>query len=622
MVAVGVTFNACSIDVLPLNDVIYDNYWTNKDEVESVVTACYGAMKDEAVMTRMIAWGESRSDNTKVGDPIPSELNDLMKGRIKTTNPYCDWSAFYNAINLCNVLQVEAPKVMGSDPNYTESDYKTNLAETSFIRAYLYLTLIKTFRDVPFTLTPSTDDTQNYRLTQTKFEDVLDALIADMEARKDLAPKRYKDQELNTGRVTRAAMYSLLAELYLWRASDCNLDKGQQNEYYRQCIACCDQVLTLKAEQYDQNDIDGKDLRSLIDQKVYRKYGYPLLAEEVTPGINTRGPLAYNDIFGSGASYETIFEIAFNYLSTHENNPAVFNMYGSTTEQQWMRTSEQVMPIAPSNSSYDLSSTQLFHVPSDYRCLTSFYFEATGGASYIYKYVNAPSSAGTSLSYGKVGTTFTAPKEAVITSSSHKPNWILYRMTEIMLFRAEAEIELANNLSAVVNPPTDGQDGGGDGGDGDGGDEGASVARMHKTTKLVNGASLSSAEELQNDAYELISAVFLRSNPAVENAPNLAPSMPRTYDEFHRLLMQERRREFLFEGKRYFDLVRASRRAGNTRELRDAITTKFSEANRAVILKLYQMGFMYMPVRKREIMLNPNLQQNECYLDELENKKN
>ena len=103
--------------------------------------------------------------------------------------------------------------------------------------------------------------------------------------------------------------------------------------------------------------------------------------------------------------------------------------------------------------------------------------------------------------------------------------------------------------------------------------------------------------------------------------PKYAPKQPQDYDGFHKLLMNERRREFLFEGKRFFDLVRSARRNGNTLELRQALQTKYGEAAPAVTIKLVQMGFMYLPVYKKEMKINPALVQNECYLDEEENKK-
>ena len=228
-VAVGFGFTSCDIDLLPLNEVVYENFWTNKDDVESVVASAYVAMTSSDYVGKLITWGENRSDNTQPGNNLGDDLRFLMKGSIKTTNGNCDWASFYKAINNCNVVLAEAPRVHEKDPNYTDSDYRINIAECKFIRAYSYLTLIKTFKDVPFSFEASLDDNQTYRIPQTKFEVILDTLIQDIESCKNFAPNRYSEIAKNTGRVTRAAMYSLLAELYLWRASDVNLSKAQQN---------------------------------------------------------------------------------------------------------------------------------------------------------------------------------------------------------------------------------------------------------------------------------------------------------------------------------------------------------------------------------------------------------
>ena len=640
MLVAGFGFTSCDIDLLPLNEVVYENFWTNKDDVESVVTACYGQFQNSDVVTRLIVWGEDRSDNVQPGQEMSDDLRFLLKGSIKTTNSFSNWSALYKVINYCNVAMYEAPQVMKKDPNYTESHYRINKAECSFIRDYCYLTLIKTFRDVPFTFEPSLDDTQNYRLPQTKFEDVLDALIEDMESCKGMAPLRNEQKTLktakdmdnaqNTGKVTRAAMYALLAELYLWRASDYKLPKAQQNEYYRKCIDCCDWILNYKMERYEAGDV-----KEAIDQKVYMKYGYPLLAEESVGGSNN-GPQATNAIFGDGASFESLFELTFRNPygnKAYTTNSAVNNMYGTSSRAQYVKGTDELFEGKPSTDGY--SDSRLFSVPSDYRCLTSFYYNEEGGVSSIYKYMIDNNRAGdTSGRFGSVGSSFVAAT-ASQTYRDNQPNWILYRLTEIMLFRAEAEIELAYNLEnpdqeAEEEPEQeqtddenvdDEQDN--DNSEGDESSDDTEGTRMRKSSAMVYGNSLMTPEELKEDAFNLISAVYCRSNPVVLNQSKdkFAPTMPQTYAAFHKLLMNERRREFLFEGKRFFDLVRASRRAGNTQELREALSTKFSEAGPAVAIKLIQMGFMYMPVFKDEMKINPALVQNECYLDEDENKK-
>ena len=70
------------------------------------------------------------------------------------------------------------------------------------------------------------------------------------------------------------------------------------------------------------------------------------------------------------------------------------------------------------------------------------------------------------------------------------------------------------------------------------------------------------------------------------------------------------------EGKRYFDLVRQARREGNTDKFVQALHSKFGEGGAAVAIKMKHMDFMYMPILKRQIQVNPNLVQNSQYLDE------
>ncbi len=116
-------------------------------------------------------------------------------------------------------------------------------------------------------------------------------------------------------------------------------------------------------------------------------------------------------------------------------------------------------------------------------------------------------------------------------------------------------------------------------------------------------------------------AVYLRSNPGTVGNNGVTTARPqrgnyKTCADFETLLMNERRREFLFEGKRYFDLVRQARRDGNTARFREALTSKFGQASRAVIIKMNSMDFMYMPVYKTQIQVNPTLTQNPAFADE------
>lgn len=623
----GLGVSSCSLDMLPLNEVVLENYWTDKSDVESVVTSCYAGMQESGYVEKLIVWGETRSDNLTVGPNVPDGLKDLMKGALKTTSNYCDWASMYNVINRCNTVLYYAPQVAEEDPNYTKSDLAINVAECKALRAMSYLTLIKTFRDVPFSLDPSIDDNQDYTQPATSFEVILDSLILDIESCKDDAPRRYTEAAYNTGRITRAAMYSLLAELYLWRASDYNLPRELQNEYYRKCIAACDWVINFKLAQYSNNDfrdVSGNTivLSSLIDNNVFNSYGYPLLAEYNTGGTQ---PRAFNAIFGEGNSYESIFELTYKYNSNITVNTEVSYYYGGHKDNgatvQYVAANGNLMPSAPTADQYDDKS--LFPVRSDYRSAAAFHFEDKDAYD-IYKYVSYP------VSLNNVGQTtrFTYPEQKNSTRQYdvQYENWIFYRLTEIMLFRAEAEIELAGNLNASASESTPAEEEAAEGEEG-------SEAKPRKAATIVDGSSLTTAEQLFDDAFTLISAVYVRSNPAANPVNGSATSRPNrsdydgdgissTKDKMEKLLMNERHREFLFEGKRYYDLVRQARRIGNTSQFTEAIQSKYGEASKAVIIKMAMMDFMYMPIWKKQIQLNRNLNQNPAYAEEDEIVKN
>jgi hypothetical protein len=288
-------------------------------------------------------------------------------------------------------------------------------------------------------------------------------------------------------------------------------------------------------------------------------------------------------------------------------------MYGGYNEDnvlvQCVVGNENIMTQAPSSANY--SDETLFGVYTDYRMLTSFYYKS-GNSYNIYKYVVDQNYAGIDT-YGTVsGSAFKPASSSQSRRSGYKlqyEGWIMYRLTEIMLFRAEAEMELAGLKSADATDSEETENSG---------------VRMRKASVAVSGSSLSTADELYDDAFNLISAVYLRSNPACKNTTSAAPARSKytTLESFRKLLMNERRREFLFEGKRYFDLVRFSRRLGNTSYLQSAIISKYGEASKAVIIKLAQLDFMYMPILKSQIQVNPNLTQNPCYDDEEESVKN
>lgn len=591
--AMGLGVCSCSLDMLPLNEVVLENFWTDKSDVESVVASCYSGVAEGKYLHNIMVWGEGRSDNTAIGSDASEALKFLMKGSMKTTNEYCDWSALYSVINRCNTVLHYAPIVAERDPNFTESDLKITVAEMKGLRAMTYFYLIKTFKDVPFTTEPTIDDDiEQMKLCQTSFEKILDTLIVDLESCVKDAPVRYREYEKSVGRITQPAIYSLLAEMYLWRASDANRSKANQMSDYDQCVIYCNKVIDYKKELYMSNSIDGVNLDKLIDKNVWSTYGYPLLSETESQEYTT--PAAYKQIFGEGYSFESIFEYASRYANVARINVEFACLYGGTKNNNsttYMVADGQIMETKPTSTTY---SQTLFPCPTDIRSISSFSWSESSTFP-INKYcVKSPSTSYNGKQTISYDNADNIPKHSVLSETSQYFNYVFYRLTEIMLFRAEAEIQLAGLKE---------------------GNASLSDSLSADSVYTANGVLPLSSKELYDDAKNIIRAVYVRSNPYSSSAKSALPEF-KFFGDYELGLMNERRREFLFEGKRYYDLVRQARRDGNTSRFISALSKKYADGGASVAIKMRNMDFMYMPILKKQMKLNDKYKQNSAYLDE------
>jgi hypothetical protein len=117
-------------------------------------------------------------------------------------------------------------------------------------------------------------------------------------------------------------------------------------------------------------------------------------------------------------------------------------------------------------------------------------------------------------------------------------------------------------------------------------------------------------------AFSLIDIINKRANDAVDGA---RPSTLKKSDyvdtkaAMEELLFVERQREFLFEGKRWFDLVRFARRDGKNTRLVDLCTRKLLENVNAAKIKLSDPNIIYFPYAKNELKVNPKLHQNSAF---------
>lgn len=542
------TLTSCSdfLDILPLNDVVLENYWTQKSDVSSVVNSCYQSLESADCIQRMAVWGEMRSDNIVAGSATPNAETEILKENILPNSTYCQWTAFYQTINRCNTVCHYASVVQKKDPNYTENEMKANVAEASALRDLCYFYLIRAFRDVPYSTTPSIDDTENYKLPASKFNDVLDSIITDLESVKDNAVKRYytDDSEMsyyNTSRITRYTIYAMLADMYLWKQD------------YDNCIKYCDLIIDYKKQQYQEQKAKAGQS---FDIDLYN--GYPLI-NEIEDG-DTKSGHAYNEIFGQGNSFESIFELYF------ENNQSVTNSFVSSYYGSSSNTLGYLS--APAFLFKDVfTGGNLIFKNTDCRVLESM--QSSSSKYPITKYVRQ------NVSFNNSSTSSTTqPTVASSIRSTSYASWIIYRLSDIMLMKAEALVEKMGNANAdsAVNSYKN------------------AFSLVQAVYKRANNITLSTRTDT------LVFSNYGGSRTAMEN-----------------LILLERQRELLFEGKRWFDLVRLARREGSNSRLVSYVLNKYEDNTNAIKIKLSAPDILYFPYSQSELKVNPKLTQNPAY---------
>lgn len=557
----GLSVTSCEdfLTLMPLNEVVLENFWTDSKDVESVLRGAYAALETSDCILRMAAWGEFRSDNIMIGSDNTDSSDDLAKfinENIKDNNEYTTYLCFYKAINYANTVLHFAPEVHRKDPNYRGSQEKAHEAEAIGIRTLAYWYLLRAFRDIPYTTIPSIDDTHDFFIGQTPFNQVLDSLIYDLDRIKDYAPIHYSpklDNQSNSSRFTRQALYAMLADLYLWKGD------------WDNCIDCCEYVDSIKRMEYETLYAE-KGISCNITLMADK---YPLINGADNDGQCGR---AYNEIFGKGNSFESLFELPFG---TDKSSSFVSTYYNGSNPT--------VGRVKAYSSIAKIGSNNLFKSGYDTRFYEDMLSSSSGSGYGIMKYVYQTMSY--KIQTGNIQVTSTQNEGrpgAVRGQNGASPNWIVYRYSEVLLMQAEAKIMKAKSYGST------------------------GLSDSLNTVKNT----------LLKEAFDLICAVNDRAIcKSVNNVTQEALSFDSysTDDVLEKLLFEERQRELLFEGKRWFDLVRQALRNNSPKDVYTAVKGKYTGNTKSVEIKFSNPYGLFLPINKDEIKINDKLIQNSAY---------
>lgn len=575
--ATAMTLSSCGdfLYIEPKDFVSDENFWNERADVDRMVAGVYVKMQNNAFLQRCIMWGETRSDNVTEGRNATANLDlyRTLKEDLKSTNSFSDWTSFYAVISQCNIIISRCDEVHSKDATFTESDVKATKAEMAAIRDLCYFYLVRAFKDVPYYTYAIQADADVRPLPAVSGDSIVPALIEDLDTLAGYALRAYpldKSNEYNSSRcrITQNAIYALLADLCLW--------DGQ----YERCVDYCQKVIDYKLLEYREDyskstSTTRGNLAIFHNENDTWSQGFPLYPcySDKLYGSD------FSNIFGGyGCSFESIFELSFNFdgsNTAYGESDAIGGFYGSYKSGSNQGKGTLAVSDKLLNDVYN-ANYQVFDHKLDCRYFANIDPEDEGyTGGYIAKLV-----------------AYDAQIEAISTNPNYKAsfshqsynnrNWIFYRLTDVMLMQAEALIMLGKTIDEI------GEDG-----------------------ELIS----SQPDENLQRAFYLIWTVNRRSimtTSTVDTHGNeLKLNKYKTQEEFLDLCMKERQRELMFEGKRWFDLIRQCHREGNTDYVKKHVSAKISSGSSKSLFLNYES--LYWPYNKREIRNNPDLDQKPYY---------
>ncbi|MDR0572642.1 MAG: RagB/SusD family nutrient uptake outer membrane protein [Tannerella sp.] len=498
LIAGGLLSNACS-DWL---DILPKN---------EQVTADYWKAKEDveamiasgyyymcATTTYLIDWGELRGSSIFAYNSL--EKGKLQNFQLTASSSLCKWNVFYQVINMANSVIKYAPDVREIDETYSEAAMRSHQAEAYFMRALMYFYLVRNFKETPLVLEPYVDDSAPYKIAKVSEEQIIARIKADIKTALDsgAAKEFYGDDEWNGANKGRITQWALYALM---------ADVCLWSEDYDNCIVYADYLINATAS--------WRPVFMLVPEQWFTIF-YPGNSNESIFEFNWDAA-TYGTTSGSPSNYFTVAA-----SGEYQYSPAMIERLEAETQEVILEGRKQVRTLWGA-----------YVVPaegSDARC--------------IWKY------------QGQGIDMLTA------TRTSKDANYIIYRMADVMLMKAEA----------LIWKGTD---------------------SWPEALNIIN--------QIRNRSY----------------LNNLDISLDETDEQgLLEVLLNERDIELAAEGKRWYDLLRF----GKSKNYKyksifiEMIVENNSSVNDSWIRSTLKNDYAwYLPVSQDEIEVNDLLEQNPYY---------
>ena len=517
------------LTIYPQNKVVEEDFWEDRNDLDGVRYAAYTQMAN--TLEKFIIWGDLRSDSYEQNMALTDKIDirniytKIIYAQLDSTMSQYDWGGVYTTINYCNKVLAHGEEVLENDAQFTRTEWNQIKAEITALRALNYFYLLRAFKDIPYSTEVVNSDKEVRYFDYSLQLDVLDTLINDVESVKGQARNRFANTSDTKGLITNTAIYALLADMYLWRSA---LREGRNAD---SILVSQDTAVAAmkwweadaqKVIEYSQASIDalanqesfsstsfGSMVSKTDDYDLSKSFGIQncnLIAnEDLTADYTNKASIitvnSYDEIFGTGNSSESIFELQFNTTDKRENK-VLSSFWGTdNTASQLLVSNNAIKKIYNDNET---------NMKQDSRTWYSATFNVSSTASTRGKVDlnNSPAC----VKYYRPEFSYDVQSSSVYALDANYysyNNFIFYRLTDVMLMQAEAYAVLGgsannNKCKAIVNA-------------------------IHKRSTVNEVAAASTGTKRE---------------------------------DYIKLVMNERQIELLGEGKRWFDLVRYAERIG------------------------------------------------------------
>jgi len=229
------------LEEVPVSQASYSYYDTEKG-MEDLISAAYSELRwklnGEQAFT-LFEYGvdevrQAADGLNKHYDSYNSLLNPSDQGGFL----HSMWTAYYRAINSCNLGIERVPNVTGGTGTLaTAAGKKIREAELRFLRAYYYFELVQQFGAIPMPL-KGTIGVQ-LEFTRTPQAQVYEQIISDLV----FAAENLPNTQANWGRATKGAANHFLAKVYLTRGSAVKDQRGQKADDMDNAIKYAEAVI-------------------------------------------------------------------------------------------------------------------------------------------------------------------------------------------------------------------------------------------------------------------------------------------------------------------------------------------------------------------------------------------